>query len=124
MKLPYTALKTTSICVDDSKSKYYGQLINSDEISHPDWTSGEEMRTIPLYQWGAFVQYNMNPAVPGAGSCIFLHIWRAPNKGTAGCVAMAKQNLEQVLRWLNSQNDPRIVILTNSGLNKFIQELK
>jgi L,D-peptidoglycan transpeptidase YkuD (ErfK/YbiS/YcfS/YnhG family) len=52
-----------------------------------------------LYKWGVVVRYNEG-AVPGDGSCIFLHVWRGPDSPTAGCTAMAEENLLSVLGWL------------------------
>jgi len=50
-------------------------------------------------------------AVPGAGSCIFLHIWGGPAKGTAGCTAMAEEDLVRLLGWLDHKESPRLVQL-------------
>jgi hypothetical protein len=41
------------------------------------------------YALGAVVAHNSTPPVPGAGSCIFLHVWESPVTPTAGCTAMA-----------------------------------
>jgi L,D-peptidoglycan transpeptidase YkuD (ErfK/YbiS/YcfS/YnhG family) len=37
--------------------------------------------------------WNWPRAVPGRGSAIFIHQWRSPGAPTAGCIAMARQNL-------------------------------
>jgi L,D-peptidoglycan transpeptidase YkuD (ErfK/YbiS/YcfS/YnhG family) len=51
------------------------------------------------------------PATPGKGSSIFMHIWRSAEKGTAGCVALAKPNLIQTMRWLNKDKKPMIKVV-------------
>lgn len=107
---PYMQLNENSICVDDKKSKYYNQLIDAAEIKNSDWDSGEKMWTVPFYKQGAMVMYNMPLPIKGGGSCIFLHIWRSPDKGTAGCIAMAELNLVQVLTWLDPYKRPVIAI--------------
>ncbi|MEM6906385.1 MAG: L,D-transpeptidase family protein, partial [Pseudomonadota bacterium] len=38
--------------------------------------------------------------VPGAGSAIFVHLWRGPRRPTAGCVAFRRSDLTWILgRW-------------------------
>ncbi len=111
-KMPYFPLKDTSVCVDDVKSTYYNQLIDSATVSQKDWHSGEQMRQIPQYKWGAVLQYNTTPTTPGAGSCIFLHSWTSPNSGTAGCIAMEESNLKTNLNWLDARKNPVIAIFS------------
>jgi D-alanyl-D-alanine dipeptidase len=111
-KLAYLPLKETTVCVDDEKSNYYNQLVDSSTLEKPDWSSGELMRQVPLYYWGAVIQYNPKPAKPHAGSCIFLHTWRASDKGTAGCVAMEQSHLVAVLNALDSTKKPLLVLLS------------
>lgn len=109
-KISYLPLTETSICVDDAKSVYYNQLIDASKVTKKDWSSGEEMHQVPGYQIGAVVQYNSDPVVKNAGSCIFLHVWKNADTGTAGCIAMEKTNLQQVLNWLDGKKNPVIVI--------------
>ena len=49
-------------------------------------------------------------AIPGAGSAIFMHIWRSDHEGTAGCIAMSEKHLLQVLHWLDKKQNPYIYI--------------
>jgi zinc D-Ala-D-Ala dipeptidase len=113
MKMDYLPLKETSLCVDDKNSIYYNQVIDTAKISRPDWRlgTGEIMHNIPLYEEGSLIQYNTLPPMKGHGSCIFMHRWRSPNSGTAGCIAMDKSNLTQVLHWINPTKNPVIAIL-------------
>ena len=69
---------------------------------------------IPLYKMGAVINYNMNPIVTGAGSDIFIHLWRSANQGTAGCVALSEHHLLQQLHWLNKKNNPYIYITSSN----------
>ncbi len=108
---PYFPLKKSSICVDDETSPYYNQLMDRASVSH--WnpkTRGEYMLHFsPEYTWGVVIQYNKNNK-KGAGSCIFMHVWKNHSQGTAGCVAMAQDNLIQLLRWLNPAKVPVIAL--------------
>jgi D-alanyl-D-alanine dipeptidase len=111
-KTDYFPLDDNSVCVDDVKSAYYNQLIDSAKVPQKDWNSGEQMHTVPQYKIGGMVQYNTGSTmIRGAGSCIFLHIWKGPTAGTAGCVAMDEANLTNTLKWLNSRKNPVIAVL-------------
>lgn len=63
--------------------------------------SHEAMRRAdPLYDLLAVTDFNWPDPVSGAGSAIFLHVWRRPRFPTAGCVAFARQDLAAILtRW-------------------------
>ena len=108
MKLPYTALTPSIIGVDDVKSRYYNQIVDNTKVER-DWDSNEAMvRHDKLYEWGAFIAHN--PAcTPGLGSCIFLHLWPGPGRGTAGCTAMGAEDLKRVLTWMDAAKEPRLV---------------
>jgi len=111
-KLNYFPLTDSSVCVDDVKSHYYNQLLDSSSVAHPDWTSGESMRQVSVYQQGSVIQYNMDQPVHGAGSCIFLHSWEGGEGGTAGCVALDEARLKSILSQLDSSRKPVMVILS------------
>ena len=108
VRLPYVHVTATLFGVDDMASRYYNQVIDATTVTC-DWNSDETMlRADGLYRWGAFVANN--PANErGAGSCIFLHIWRGPGKPTAGCTTMPQQELQHVLAWLDVSKSPRLV---------------
>ncbi len=114
LRMPYLSLGSNVECVDDAASSYYNQLISRDQVSRPDWTSSEKMWTEPLYKYGVVVHYNTSNATPGAGSCIFLHIWNGPQSGTAGCTAMDESNLTGTMRWLDPKKNPVLVQLPQS----------
>jgi L,D-peptidoglycan transpeptidase YkuD (ErfK/YbiS/YcfS/YnhG family) len=92
-----------------------------DDSHHPDynrWVRGattaksfESLRRADgLYDLAAVISYNMNPIVPGAGSAIFMHIWKSSNEGTAGCIALRKVDLENILHWLSDRKNPHILL--------------
>jgi zinc D-Ala-D-Ala dipeptidase len=112
-KMPYVSLTPTIECVDDEKSKFYNTLVDTATVS-PDWGSHENeklRRPDDLYRWGIFVDHNVNPVVPGGGSCIFMHIWRGPAQPTVGCTAMPQADLESLLGWLDPDRKPLLVQL-------------
>ena len=51
-----------------------------------------------LYDVVLTTDWNADPTVPGRGSAIFLHVWRAPRYPTAGCLAFRRDHLLALLR--------------------------
>ena len=124
-KLPFTKLEEFTECVDDTNSNFYNKIVNRMTVGNFDWKSSEKMFTVrPQYDLGVFVAYNSYPAVPGNGSCIFLHIWKDANTGTAGCTAMARENLERIVKWLDPARNPYLVQMTEAEYNSRRRSLK
>jgi D-alanyl-D-alanine dipeptidase len=108
LKLPYLQLTDSIECVDDVGSKAYNQVVDRQTIAHPDWSSSEKMRSVDVYLHGLEVNYNPEH-VAGAGSCIFMHIWRGTGRGTAGCTAMDQNKLQEILHWLDASKKPVLI---------------
>lgn len=57
-------------------------------------------RADPLYDIVGVLDWNRDPPRPGAGSAIFLHVWRGVRRPTEGCVAFRRRDLLWILdRW-------------------------
>lgn len=113
--LPYMHITEKWECVDDVKSQHYNRMIERKADSNADWNSSEKMLAVgEEYRWGIVVKHNMNPVVNGCGSCIFLHIWLDEEKGTSGCTAMERANIETLLRWLVPAKNPLLLQLPES----------
>jgi L,D-peptidoglycan transpeptidase YkuD (ErfK/YbiS/YcfS/YnhG family) len=111
-KLPYLCVTPDLKCIDDPASAHYNRIVDQSAVAQPDWTSCEDMlRSDPRYAVGAVVGCNGNPVVPGAGSCIFLHVWEAPGMPTAGCTAMALADMTEISGWLDGAASPVLVQL-------------
>lgn len=100
LMLPYRQSTPDLVCVDDPSSPHYN-TIQSDNGA-VDWNSSEPMyRPDDLYQILALIDHNGlvegYGAVPGGGSCIFLHIWEGLGSSTVGCTALDENNLTQLL---------------------------
>ena len=120
LKLPYLPLTPSIECVDDVNSRRYNLILDRGGVKDVDWKSSEHMRrSDELYRWGVVVGHNASPPVAGQGSCIFLHIWRGPRRGTAGCTAMVQANLEELLRWLDLAKKPILVQLPEAEFGRF-----
>lgn len=117
--LPYTKLDKFTECVDDVKSRFYNQIVNRMQVGNYDWKSSEKMLSImPQYELGVFVAYNTYPVERGRGSCIFLHVWKDSNSGTAGCTAMERRNLERIVAWLQPAKNPYLVQMPSDVYEK------
>ncbi|MBA2621695.1 MAG: hypothetical protein H0U87_10900, partial [Acidobacteria bacterium] len=85
-----------------------------------DWTSSEKMLAVgTAYDLGVFVAHNSNPPEAGKGSCIFLHIRKNENAGTAGCTAMTRENIETILTRLDAKKNPVLIQLTAENYKRF-----
>ncbi|MFO1518284.1 MAG: hypothetical protein U1F57_01255 [bacterium] len=116
---PYKTISDSTYCVDDPTFASYNQITVLPAGKAPTWKSAEKMkRKDDLYKWLVFVNHNTGKPAPGAGSCVFMHVWRSPEKGTAGCTAMAEGNLVEVLKWLKPEQHPRLVQLPEGEYKK------
>lgn len=124
LKWPYVALNSSYECIGDRQSRYYNEVLDTRTVK-PDWKTGdnedmwlEANRDERAYEWGLIIDHNLdkNPhpdmkRLPGAGACIFMHIWKKPDKGTAGCTAMSTENMQRVLKWMEPAKSPVLVQL-------------
>jgi L,D-peptidoglycan transpeptidase YkuD (ErfK/YbiS/YcfS/YnhG family) len=110
--MPFLLIKEDLECIDDPQSSRYNQFVYANSIEERDWTSSEKMMEwIDLYKIGLMIHHNTNPAIPYKGSCIFMHIWRNEQSGTAGCTAMDESHLQELISWLDMRKQPLLVQL-------------
>jgi len=86
----YRRIEEGAACVDDPRSPHYNVVLDVARVAPAH--SVERMWQVPLYRQGIFVRHATNRALAG-GSCIFIHVWRAPARPTAGCIAMAEERV-------------------------------
>ena len=122
-RYPYVHVQRGISCIEDQKSKYYNQVIDLGSVTKGDWSRTDDMlRADGLFRWGIIVDQNAKDTLPGAGSCVFLHIWRGPKQGTAGCTAMAPEAIEETIRWLDPAARPVLVQLPESEYTRLRPE--
>ncbi|HEX8309897.1 MAG TPA: L,D-transpeptidase family protein [Chthoniobacteraceae bacterium] len=110
LRLPYRQAQPTTEAVDDPRSAYYNTIVDRQQVT-PDWRSAEKMlRKDSLYELVIVVDHN-TAGTPGAGSCIFMHRWLGPKRGTAGCTAMAPEELLALAQWLDATAHPLLLQL-------------
>lgn len=111
VKLPFTKLVESTECVDDVKSSHYNKIVDKFKVGNYDWKSSEKMLEIgEQYELGVYVAHNSD-FNKGDGSCIFLHIWKDANSGTAGCTAMERANIEKIFNWIDNEKKPFLIQL-------------
>lgn len=118
LSLPFTLITPTLEAVDDPESKYYNQIVDRLQVEAVDWNSSEKMDAIDLYDIGIEVLHNSPPKDMQAGSAIFIHRWKTPSTGTAGCTAMTLQNVEGLAHWLKKEAHPLLVQLPESEFER------
>lgn len=130
VRLPYEAMAPGAVCVDDPASVWDNRVFDPATLppgKEKDWASAEAMRRDlahgdDLYRWGAVVRYN-DPPAPGAGSCIFLHVWRGPYSPTAGCTALAEGDPLAILGWLEPGSEAGPASLLIQGDRSYLEGL-
>lgn len=107
LAIPYIDLDTNHYWISASDSPQYNQLVRG----FPEEKNVEKMlRDDELYEYGVVIQYNTSPAVPERGSAIFIHVGRGMDDPTLGCIAVDREDLLTLLRWLEADMAPHIVI--------------
>ena len=115
-KLPWLQATPDLKCVDDPDSWHYNRIVDRNSVDRIDWQSCEDMlRTDGRYEVGAVVGCNDDPVVPGAGSCLFLHVWEAHGAPTAGCTALARDDMIALSGWLDGARSPWLVQLPHAA---------
>lgn len=120
-QMAYTQLTEGFRCVDDPASSHYNRIVDLEAVDQ-DWQSAEIMRRDDeLYRWVIELDHNRaghhaERPEPGAGSCIFFHVWGGPEATTAGCTAMARPDLEALAARLGPAMNPTYVLLPASEL--------
>ncbi len=111
-RLPYLCATPDLKAIDDPASAHYNRIVDQSAVAHPDWVSCEDMRRCDQrYAIGAVVAHNSDQPVPGAGSCIFLHVWADEGGATAGCTAMPLTDMTEIAGWLDGAAAPLLVQL-------------
>ena len=115
--LPYAAMQASHYCIDVNESSLYNQIVDADAVgAEAIKGSTEPMRRDihadgdQRYRLGFVIEHNVE-ARPGAGSCIFAHLWKSPTDATAGCTAMDPATMDRLLSWLQPSQRPVLVLL-------------
>lgn len=104
--IDYRMVTEESFWVDDPDSAFYNTWVEGTE--EQDWVSAEQLSAYPEeYAFAVVVEYNTDEPVYAAGSAIFLHCGWSP---TAGCVAVEREAMLEILIWLQPDSGAEILI--------------
>ncbi|MEO6800737.1 MAG: hypothetical protein ABI178_12435 [Rhodanobacter sp.] len=122
--MPYRGLSATDYCVDVAGAKYYNRIVDANVVGAAAVKGSTEpmRRDIHLngdqhYRLGFEIEQNWQQK-PGAGSCIFGHLWTSPTDTTVGCTAMAPAVMQSLVAWLKPRQKPIFVLLPQSAYLK------
>ena len=94
--LPVRAIAPTDAWCEDPADRHYNRPVRRGEGQGGDRLT----RADHLYDFIVEIDHNTRPRIPGRGSAVFLHL-ACDNFGpTAGCVAMTRAAMLQLLRRL------------------------
>jgi len=121
--MPYLYTSKNLICVDDSSSPFYNQVIeaNGNEKSFENMRRSDHQ-----YELGIIVAHNPN-ATQKRGSCIFLHVKKEKNAPTAGCTSMNFDEIKKIASWLDKSKKPILIQIPKSSsqeIKKLYPQLK
>ena len=89
---------------DDPISKFYNK-----EIKLPSKFSHEKLyRNDSLYDIILVLNYNTKPVIKNKGSAIFIHIAKKKFEPTAGCIALKKKDLIELLNNIKKNTKVKI----------------
>ena len=115
--LPYRGMSDSDYCIDVPDSPLYNRIVDARDVGPQAVAGSTEPMRRDLhangdlrYRLGFVIEHNPR-AQPGAGSCIFAHLWKAPGEATAGCTAMGDAAMTQLLAWLDPKRHPAFVLL-------------
>lgn len=116
--MPYHHASKNLICVDDSNSKDYNRIIQMPK--HKPKSFEYMKRDDAQYELGVVVEHNKN-AIAKRGSCIFLHVQKAKDAGTAGCTSMSYNDMKDVVMWLDESKNPILIQIPKSSSKEILK---
>jgi L,D-peptidoglycan transpeptidase YkuD (ErfK/YbiS/YcfS/YnhG family) len=102
--LPLRTIRVGDAWCEDPSDRHYNQPVLLDR----DHGGDRLKRDDHLYDFIIEIDHNTRPRIAGRGSAVFLHLARGNLAPTAGCVAMTKAAMVQLLRRLGPRT--RLVI--------------
>lgn len=77
------------------------------------------------YRYCMVIEYNTNPVIKGHGSAIFLHLSEYETiNSSSGCVVLLRKDMEKLLKWMNPESKPSILMGTEKVLMSGLKSKK
>lgn len=113
-KMPFIQTTAEDKWIDDPNSPDYNRYIRGA-------TNAKSYEKLLLngndYRYCMAIEYNTNPVVKGNGSAIFLHLSEGKTiNSSSGCVVLLQKDMEGLLKWMNPQFKPSILMGTEKNL--------
>ena len=106
-KMPYTLSTAEDKWIDDPESDDYNKHVRGETNAK----SFEKLRLKSnYYKYCMVIEYNTNPVVKGKGSAIFFHLRESDMETTSGCVGIAEEDMQLILKWLDPGAHPMIIM--------------
>lgn len=114
-RMPYIQTTPEDKWIDDPDSPDYNRYIRGA-------TSAKSYEKLLLsnndYKYCLAIEYNMHPVIKGKGSAIFLHISEGDTiNSSSGCVVLRQKDMESLLKWMNPEMKPAILMGNEKVLN-------
>ena len=115
-QLTYHQITHKDLWVEDVNSRHYNRHIKLQHTPKTTWEKKQQMRqNDAAHALKLFVHHNSpekGSILPGYGSAIFFHIWRANGaKPTSGCTTMTETRLKHMISLINPDKDPVFILL-------------
>ncbi len=126
-KLFYRQVTPGDLWVEDPASPNYNRNVIIDRAPSTPWEKKQQMKqTDPAHALKLFIGHNAPPkAVPGGGSSIFFHIWRAGgSKPSAGCTTMDEAKLRELIAKIDPTKRPVYVLLPKAEYRAYREKWK
>jgi L,D-peptidoglycan transpeptidase YkuD (ErfK/YbiS/YcfS/YnhG family) len=105
-RLPVRAIRRDDAWCEDAGDRNYNRLVKASAQPRID----RLMRADHLYDLVVVLGHNDRPRVKGRGSAIFIHLARPGYTPTEGCIALARRDLDMLLR--QARLGTRIVVMS------------
>lgn len=125
--LTYRQITPRDLWVEDSSDQLYNRHVILNHDPQTAWEKKQQMRqNDTAHSLKLFIKHNAEPKpIPGMGSSIFFHIWRAEgSKPTAGCTTMAASNLREIIAWIDPSKTPLYILLPQPAYEEFRKNWK
>ena len=125
--LPYRQITSRDLWVEDSASPDYNRYLRLPAEPRTAWEKKQQMKQGDhAHSLKLFIAHNPAPeAVPGAGSSIFFHIWRAEGaKPSAGCTVLSEANLRSLIASIDPEKNPVYVLLPEEEYRRLARAWK
>ena len=121
-RMPYIQTTPEDKWIDDPDSPDYNRYIRGA-------TNAKSYEKLLLsnndYKYCLAIEYNMHPVIKGKGSAIFLHISEGETiNSSSGCVVLLQKDMESLLKWMNPEMKPSVLMGNEKVLDGGLKSVK